>query len=264
MNNTDNPGTVERFPARAGTAIHHFREKYGWPGSVLKMIAIITMLIDHTGAALVLPLLSMRGIYSNPELFQNLKTLYYIMRRVGRLAFPIFCFLLVEGFVHTHNVKKYAQRMFLFALISEFPFDWALKTGQPVMNYQNVYFTLLIGLLVMWGVSEMTGRIPIQLLILVSGLILAHMLKTDYAQRGVFLIEVLYILRTSRLSQCLCGGAFIEYEKMPAPLAFIPVFMYNGKRGRQLKYFFYCFYPVHLMILGIIRNLVLPSLTSLN
>ena len=226
-------------------------------GATLKWIAMLSMLIDHFTAVFF-----EASVYNGPLIF-SYKT-YVFLRGVGRLAFPIYCFLLVEGFLHTRSVKNYLIRLLAFGVISELPFDLALQSGAFDWSYQNVYFTLLIGLLVMWGVSEMTGRIPIQLLILVSGLILAHMLKTDYAQRGVFLIEVLYILRTSRLSQCLCGGAFIEYEKMPAPLAFIPVFMYNGKRGRQLKYFFYCFYPVHLMILGIIRNLVLPSLTSLN
>ena len=259
----ENSDTAKRFPAKASAAVEQFREKYGWPGSVLKMIAVITMLIDHTGAAVILPLLYYRVIWLDPELRSNLETLYYVMRRIGRLAFPIFCFLLVEGFFHTHDVRKYALRMLIFALISEFPFDWALKSGQPLMDNQNVYFTLLIGLLVMWGVTEMNGRIPIQMLMLVSGLILAHLLHTDYAERGVFLIELLYILRFSRLAQCMCGGAFMEYEKMPTPLAFIPVFMYNGKRGKQFKYFFYCFYPAHLMLLGVIRNLVLPNLTAL-
>lgn len=243
----------------ACAAVDRFRQKYGWPGSVLKMIAIITMLIDHTGAAVVRPMLSSVSIASNPELLASMNRLYYYMRRIGRLAFPIFCFLLVEGFLHTHDVRKYLLRMALFAAISEFPFDWALKTGQPLMATQNVYFTLLIGLFVMYMVSQMQGRIPLQLLFLVWGLLLAHALKTDYAERGVFLIELLFILKSSRLFQCLCGGAFMEYEKMPTPLAFIPVFLYNGKRGRQMKYFFYCFYPGHLMILGILRNLVLPN-----
>ena len=224
-------------------------------GSVLKLIAIILMLIDHTGLMI---------LYNYPATTATLfhfggidYSWYRIFRDIGRAAFPIFCFLLVEGFIHTHDVKKYAQRLFLFALISEIPFDFALKPRWFYPGKQNVYFTLLIGLLVLWGVAVCNGQLVIQLLILVSGLLAASFLQTDYSFKGVFLIEVLYIFRSSRLYQCLCGAAAISWE-IPAPAAFLPVFFYNGKRGISLKYFFYWFYPVHLVLLGIITKFVLP------
>ena len=90
-------------------------------------------------------------------------------------------------------------------------------------------------------------------------LLAANFLKTDYSYKGVFLIEVLYILRYSRLYQCLGGAAAISWETW-APLSFIPVFFYNGKRGLSLKYFFYWFYPVHLLVLGVVTKLILPAL----
>lgn len=230
---------------------------FGISGSTLKIIAIVTMLIDHAGATVVSALTRQPYITSSPETLQAVRTLYNVMRDIGRVAFPIFCFLLVEGFLHTHNVKKYAQRLFLFALISEIPFDFALKPRWFYPSKQNVYFTLFIGLLVLWGIQTCWGRIWVQIPIMVAGLLAADFLRTDYGYKGVFLIEVLYILRFSKLYQCLGGAAAISWE-VPAPLAFLPVYFYNGKRGISLKYFFYWFYPVHLVVLGLITDYVLP------
>ena len=111
--------------------------KRGISSAVLKNIAVVTMLIDHIGAVIMTRLLIRNGLYEamvNQETYtawmgQN-SGMYGIcmaMRIIGRLAFPIYCFLLVEGFQKTHNVKKYLGRMFLFALISEVPFDLAFS-----------------------------------------------------------------------------------------------------------------------------------------
>ena len=124
-------------------------KKFGISGSTLKLIAIVSMLIDHTAATVIRALL----ISASPDWQPGLRTLYSVSRDIGRLAFPIFCFLLVEGFLHTRNPKKYAGRLFLFALISEIPFDLALQSGWFDPGKQNVYFTLLIGLLVLMGLS---------------------------------------------------------------------------------------------------------------
>lgn len=234
-----------------------FTQRFGISGSTLKLIAIITMFIDHAAATVVRGLIRLPQIQSDMDLYRQLNELYAVMRDIGRIAFPIFCFLLVEGFLHTRDVKKYASRMFLFALISEIPFDFALKSHWYFPNKQNVYWTLLIGLLVLWGVTVFYGRIALQVLIMVAGLSFAFFLKTDYSYKGVFLIEVLYLMRFSRLYQCLGGAAAVTWE-VPAPAAFIPVFFYNGKRGISLKYFFYWFYPAHLLLLGFISKVLLP------
>ena len=105
------------------------KERKGISGSTLKIIAIITMLIDHIGAGVLGRLLVVRGMNETADLNawidanSTLVITYQMMRFVGRLAFPIFCFLLIEGFEHTHDVKKYALRLLSFCLVSEIPFD---------------------------------------------------------------------------------------------------------------------------------------------
>lgn len=239
-------------------------------GSTLKIIAILTMLIDHIGASLVGPL--RQHLPVGNQIGDICRFIYPHMRYIGRLAFPIFCFLLVEGFLHTRNVKKYSLRMFLFALISEFPFDYAFSNQLIHRSHQNVYFTLWIGLLVMMGMSYFEYRKPVskldryinllmQILIAAGGLWLAKVLQTDYSYKGVFLIIVLYSLRLDRRLQAIFGAITISWEAV-APLAFIPIWFYNGQRGRQMKYFFYWFYPVHLLILGFFRHVVIPLCLS--
>jgi hypothetical protein len=137
-------------------------EKKGISGSTLKLIAIIVMLIDHIAAVVLEKVLIALGInnlnQNNMQSMQDFLSQYgyllyleYGMRLIGRLGFPIFCFLLVEGVKYTRNVWKYAMRLALFALISEIPFDLALHSKVFYFNYQNVFFTLLIGVLVMIG-----------------------------------------------------------------------------------------------------------------
>ncbi len=252
-----------QFTDSLNASVDRFRQKYGFSGAALKMIAVITMLIDHTGATVLRALYRLPAVAADPHMTQLVRQLYYYSRRIGRLAFPIFCFLLVEGFMHTRDVRKYAARLFVFALISDIPFDYALHHDAGPFYKQNVYFTLLIGILVLWGVREMRGRIPFQLIFMCAGMIMAKIMRTDYSYKGVFIIEMLYILRFSPLLQSLGGAAIMQYEKMPAPLAFIPVYLYNGRRGRQMKYFFYCFYPAHLLILGLITHVLIPALAKL-
>ncbi len=234
----------------------------GISGSTLKLIAVITMLIDHTGATVLRAVCRLPSVLADPQrqLFWN--SVYAHSRSIGRIAFPIFCFLLVEGFLHTRNVRRYAGRMLLFALISEIPFDLALKGNWYFPDKQNVYFTLLIGLLVLIGfrlieqhvlsdsrsVSSELVRWILCAAVLAAGMYLSYLIDTDYNYKGVFLIGILYLTRSSRLLQCFAGAVSIAWE-MPAPIAFLPVWLYNGKRGLRMKYFFYWFYPVHLLLL---------------
>ena len=115
--------------------------KSGISGSTLKLIAIFTMLIDHIAATVILQMIN-NGIGG-----QTLIDIYWVMRSIGRMAFPVFCFLLVEGFKYTHSREKYAARMFIFALISEIPFDLAINNTVLEFKSNNVFFTLLLGLL---------------------------------------------------------------------------------------------------------------------
>ena len=241
------------------------KERKGISGSTLKIIAIITMLIDHIGAGVLGRLRVVRGMNEAADLNawidanSTLVITYLMMRFVGRLAFPIFCFLLIEGFEHTHDVKKYALRLLSFCLVSEIPFDLLFNGKILEFGYQNVFFTLFIGLMVMWGFQVVENqerfakfkKVIFDAGILAAGILAAEFLNTDYAGIGVACIVLLYVFRKKKSYQLLAGCIGFSWE-LTAPLAFIPIAFYNGKRGLSLKYFFYIFYPAHLLILYII------------
>ena len=248
-------------------------DKKGISGSTLKLIAIITMLIDHIGASMIE--VGILGKYQydtveeltnmllNNQFVRNMYMVDGVMRLIGRLGFPIFCFLLVEGFLHTHDVKRYALRLLAFCFISEIPFDMAFKGSFFNMSHQNVFFTLFIGLLVMVGMRKVQTlpmkkwiNIVAQIAVVIVGMGVAQILKTDYAAFGVFFIVVLYVFHDKELWRNIVGCISICWE-VTAPLAFIFMHFYNGKRGLNLKYVFYLFYPVHLLILGLITMFLL-------
>jgi len=225
----------------------------------LKTIAVVSMLIDHFAYAILYyaVLLPNAPIQRGTDLY-TVYLVYRVMRGIGRTAFPIYCFMLVEGFFYTRSRLKYARNLAVFGLISEIPFDFAFEQTFLEFSYQNVYFTLLIGLLVIWA-WDAAGykRWYLQILALGGGMGLAYLLNTDYDYRGVLLIFVFYILRQFRVPQTI-GGAVAMYWEMPAVIpAFLLLPFYSGERGRQPKYFFYAFYPCHLMILGGIEYLML-------
>ena len=224
----------------------------------LKWIALITMLIDHIGAILL-----ERGVISayNQGLSSALSydasiffsKMDFIIRQIGRISFPIFCFLLVEGFYHTSNKKKYALRLFLFAYISEIPFDLCFQEKILEFSHQNVMFTLLFGFLTMWAIEilkekkEMLGIIPA-----VLGVLIGALFQADYDWKGIVLILVLYFFYLYPVEKTIAGCLSLYWEPT-ACLAFIPINLYNHKKGNGPKYFFYFFYPVHLLLLFFIR-----------
>ena len=212
---------------------------------VLKWIAIITMFIDHVGAGIL-----RRGFTKSSVLVYDV---YRVLRLVGRVSFPIFCFLLVEGYLHTGSRKKYALSMLIFAFLSEIPFDMCFY-GELEIQSQNVYFTLFLGLLAMCVAGyleekKVPGYIVWQVIVFGLTAGLAYLLKTDYSYKGIGLIAVLFLFRDNRLFQCILGAIACAYGKT-APLAFIFVWLYNGKRsrGKVNKYIYYAVYPVHLML----------------
>lgn len=241
-------------------------KKRGISGSTVKMIAIIAMLLDHIGAGVVgryisstgMPLLdSAEGMQWMSE-YGGWMALYSVLRMIGRLGFPIFCFLLIEGFEHTRDVKKYAARLFAFCLISEVPFDLLFNGKVLEFGYQNVFFTLLLGLLTMCAfryIEQKEWNAVVKVVCyaaaLIAGMAAAEFLRTDYAAIGVFSIMVLYVFRKKKAGQIAAGCVVFLWE-LTAPLAFIPIGFYNGKRGWKLKYFFYLFYPLHLLLLYLI------------
>jgi hypothetical protein len=263
--NTTNMDTKTINPDTNTAPIASERSIFKWDGlsgSTLKIIAMVTMMIDHFAAAVV------NGFFYldiDQQDYQTFLQVYDVMRLIGRVAFPIFCFLLVEGFRHTRNAWKYALRLGIFALISEIPFDLALFNRIIDLNYQNVFFTLLLGLLtikimdILWEKYQYTfagwtASFGAALL----GMIAADLLRTDYGGNGVLCIILFYIFRHSRLWQTVGGTiGYVNLLNEPtATFAFIPIAAYNGKRGLKLKYIFYIFYPAHLLLFYIISYLM--------
>lgn len=217
-------------------------------GRTLKLIAVVSMFIDHMGAALF------------PEIT--------FFRIIGRLAFPIYCFLLVEGARYTHNLKQYTMRMVVFALISEIPFDLAFYHSPVAVGHQNVFFTLAIGLGMIWFLEHPLNDMDIpdsinKLLILAVAGIAAELLQTDYGFSGIAIIFIFYILRNNFILKSVIVALIcvsMGWLEAFAILAFIPIALYNGQRGHQTKvmqYGFYAFYPVHLFVLYVIYRIML-------
>ena len=128
--------------------------KNGISGYTLKMIAVITMLIDHVGATIV-----ERYLLTNGMLYGAPLVIYYVMRGIGRMAFPIYCYFIVQGFTYTRSRAKYALRLFVFAIASELPFDMALWNSTWDMNHNNVFWTLLLGLLTIWALDVFGNKL---------------------------------------------------------------------------------------------------------
>lgn len=256
-------------------------------GNQLKVIAAICMFIDHA-AKVFYPSISFRII--NPmfaagqmpwDLFAVIDGFYHLLCGIGAIAFPVFAFVFTEGFCHTHSKKRFMLRLGLLALIAEFPFDATFfgryQEGTPGWPWywwhQNVFFTYFLGLGVLW-LLELAAHIrskPLSLLlqgvILLIGCSLAEFLvKCDYGGFGVFLIAVAYGLRKNRLFQILgMLAAKLLIDRWYHPISFLfsllLILLYNGTRGeKNLKYFFYGFYPAHIALIGFLDWLVFSVL----
>lgn len=205
----------------------------------LKMIAIVSMLIDHIGYVLF------------PEIT--------ILRVIGRISFPIFTYVLAEGFVYTRDVKKYLMRLGLFALLSEVPYDLATRGTILEFSHQNVFFTLFAAVLVLYLMSQ-AKNIIIQYGVVVAGLLLCRLLHTDYSSIGVLLVVVFYLLRERKVGRLLIAGlVFLGLTgglQLYALLALLLIALHNGEQGPKMKAFFYLFYPAHLLILYFVHLIV--------
>lgn len=238
------------------------KTKWGISGSTLKWIAIITMAADHIGASLLegFVLNAWGGSPLGDSFAGRWNEIFaadMVFRFIGRPAFPIFCFLLVEGFLHTHDVKKYAFRLGVFALVSEIPFDLAFHMKPFHWGYQNVFFTLLAGLLSIWFIRAHKDTVSARIGGILGGAALTELLHTDYGAFGVVLVVLLYLLRDRKTMQCIWGALICIWE-LTAPLAFLLIYFYNGERGKQPRWFFYWFYPAHLLLYYIIGTWALP------
>lgn len=261
--------------------------RFSLSGSAIKIIALCAMFTDHFAAVFLSRLID-SGM---AETVNSLLTrLYIYMRAIGRLAFPLFVFLLIEGVLHTRSKQKYLGRMLLFAVISEIPFDLAFNINRYNVrrgrifefSYQNVFFTLSIGLLVviiiefLWkkriflfatvekegknapgkeafaAAAENAVKFCLSVVVAAAGVVLSMFMRTDYSGIGVLAVVVMYAMRKRRCAGLAAVSLVLSVytlSELPAFLSFIPVYFYNGSRGAGAKWLFYIFYPAHLLVL---------------
>lgn len=215
---------------------------------ILKIIALITMIIDHYGAIF------------QPE--------QMIFRIIGRFAFPIYCFLLIEGYSHTKNIKSYAKRLLIFALISEIPFDLAFYNKINFYS-QNVFFTLFIGLMAIYFIENSKNYINIKKNhIITLALLAAFAFSVDYNIIGIIYILAFYFTknydpRKKYLYLAISLGAanLLATPIQQVSLLSLPIIhFYNneyGPKNKLLQIFFYVAYPLHLIIFYIINSYVI-------
>ena len=239
----------------------YLKEKIRFSADSLKLIAIIIMFVDHAAYGLLHLYLQNNAFTIDPNLYTKYNNVYNGMRDFGRIAFPIFAFFLVEGFFHTRNVYKYALRLGIFAVISEIPFDLGLYQQIGYDNHQNVMMTLFIGLVTMIildyikklpGYSDILRAI-LYICVSIAAMDIGQLTHCDYRWKGIMVIIVLYFAHQYNPFRLIAGSAAICWEKF-APIAFLLLFFYDEskKPSRKLKYVFYLFYPVHLIIIYII------------
>jgi len=227
--------------------------------SLLHLLAMVCMLIDHIGATQV--------------------GASIILRCIGRLAFPIYTFMIVEGFKHTKNLKKYMARMALFALASEIPFNLMVSGYLFDFYHQNVLWTFLIALVCLYVIDYFKKEKSILSILLILatvylGYYLGNLFHTDYQGAGVLMVLVFYLFEDKKCWQLIAmyilNVYFIGSYQLPmqfnhqtiyfpiqalAILSLLFIWTYNGKRGIKSKlfqYFCYAFYPLHMLILAII------------
>lgn len=211
--------------------------------SVLKWIAVLTMVIDHVGAILF------------PDQIW--------MRVIGRVAFPIYAYCLAEGFRYTSDYRRYLGRLALFAILSEIPFDLAFYGVPFSFAHQNVFFTLTLGLILLWVLERCREQ-----LLLCAGAFavlcfLAQALHMDYGAGGLLMVFAFYLAQQGT-SPWIGWGIFVFINlfgyaggvQWAAILALLPIGLYSGKAGKRKQRFFYWIYPLHLLLLWVIEKYI--------
>ena len=244
------------------------KQRVGITGGTIKIIAVIVMTLDHFGWMVIDRQLWMRGMVSYPDIatpyylsaYETLYGLSYSFHIIGRLAFPLFVFLVVEGVHHTRSFKKYFLTMLGFAVLAEVPYN--LMYGGKIFapGGQNTLFTLLICMTAVYAIRRFGNKWYFALPAAAACAMAAHLLNVDYGFKAVIMaciMEVLFEKKVLGFSLgCAFMGLFNPWEfccLAAAPL----IKLYNGERGLKLKYVFYIYYPLHLVIIYIISRLIL-------
>ena len=222
-------------------------------GTTLKLIAMISMVFDHAGDMFF------------PDVMWP--------RMIGRLAMPIFSFFIAEGFSHTRDKKKYLCRLGIFALISEIPFDLAFE-GKIGFSHQNImlsFFLAVVALMLYDWIQGGTkseenhasiGKTVLGVIAVAAIAALSLLLRADYTIFAVIAVFLFYVLRQKHpLVRTGVGVAFLALTRTvgyycTTGLSFILLAMYNGKKGKGLKWLFYGFYPGHLLLLAAIKHIM--------
>lgn len=211
--------------------------------SVLKWIAVLTMVIDHVGAILF------------PDQIW--------MRVIGRVAFPVYAYCLAEGFRYTSDYRRYLGRLALFAILSEIPFDLAFYGVPFSFAHQNVFFTLTLGLILLWVLERFREQLLLCAGAFVVLCFLAQALHMDYGAGGLLMVFAFYLARQG-ISPWIGWGIFVFINlfgyaggvQWAAILALLPIGLYSGKAGKKKQRFFYWIYPLHLLLLWIIEKYI--------
>lgn len=226
-------------------------------GSALKLIACAAMLIDHIGAYLLrghawatTPLVSILG--HNYSWFS-------LCRIIGRIAFPIFAFMIVEGFKHTRSRTRYGLTLLAFAVLTELPWNLLRHGTLFFPGSQNVLWTLLAGFLALCAYERLSGRPWLQLFSVAGIYAVIYFSHSDYHSVGLPFIIMLYAMEGKLTIQAISAALVLPMRPFAA-LAYIPLSLYNGKRGfaatrRWCKYAFYAFYPAHILAIWLIKVL---------
>jgi len=233
--------------------------------NVLKFIACIIMLIDHVAFGIIHNYMIAHAMDVLPETYIMLQKIYNVLDGIGRLAFPIFGFFLVEGFMRTRSITKYAVRLGIFAVLSEIPFDLGLFGVMFKWDHQNIILTFFIALLMLIVLKYLEENAmglsrPLICIATVCAVIgfadAASLIYCDYSWKCMLLVSVLYIARSSGAFRLLAGAASVCWEKY-APASFLLLYFYDPTIRPKHKYAFYVFYPLHLFIIYLIARLII-------
>lgn len=219
-------------------------------GAQLKYIAFASMFIDHFNKAIITPFLTGTG---------PLNVITRIFDILGRIAFPIFAFMIVEGFFKTKSRWKYLRNLLVFATISEIPYDMFQSAVFINTRSQNILWGLALGLFTIMIIDKLKEKIKkrpvwifVSIIIVALSSLGSMLISADYEYYAIIIIYIYYLFYDKRLLASGLGYLVIIKE-IYAILGFATVLLYNGEKGKQNKTFNYLFYPVHLLILGIIR-----------
>lgn len=254
-------------------------------GTTLKIVATIAMSIEHFSKIVLAYItgavwfpMQLNGLLAHDKYIQIDEFIRFTLYKVGDIAYPLLFLLISEGYRYTKDRKKYITRMLIFALISEIPFDVGffsiLSTREGTFpfywKYQNVLFTYFFSLVCLYGIDKIkehlsenrNGKRPLFIffaaLCLVATISITELLHCDYGATGVLLIIFFYLFRDRRFFQAsaLLFVHMIASGSQPnifVVIAAVMICLYSGKKGKDInKYFFYLFYPIHIMILYLV------------